>query len=212
MVRISGWCTFVMVCGATAWALGRPPLIDPPTPPPCAADGTCYPKTSEWGYYPSRWRTWPGVELEPTPSKSPTEAGGRVSPELGPSETPPAEVEDAAAPPTSPRREKPTETPSAPSTMPPAGETGESPNVPLPDAERPSLGPPEESPLGRPIQSLGPSSDNDPPPALPRTISLRTPTTPARQSIVAPSVRSAAPRVSTSDPPPSPPWAQSASL
>lgn len=209
MVRISGWCTLMVVSGATAWAMGRPPLIDPPTPPPCAADGTCYPKTSEWGYYQSRWRTWPGAELEPTPSKAPTEAGGRISPELGHSEPPPAEFEDAAAPPSSPRREKPIETPSAPPTMPPPGETGESPSGPRP--ERPSLAPPDET-LGRPIDTLGPSSNNDPPPALPRSFSARTPSVPNYRGTSAPTVRQVSPQVSTIDPPPSPPWAQSASL
>lgn len=211
MIRLSGCSAFVIVCGATAWALGRPPLIDPPTPPPCAADGTCYPNTSEWGYYPSRWRTWPGVSLEPTPSKGPTQADGRVSEELGHSETPPAELEDAAAPPSSPRREKPAEAPPTPGTMPPADETGESPGMPLPRPERPSLAPPDES-LGQPIDTLGPSSDNDPPPALPRSLSAHVPSTSIHRAATLPSVRPATSRVSTSDPPPSPPWAQSASL
>ena len=213
MVRLSGWCTIVMVCGSTAWAMGRPPLIDPPTPPPCAADGTCYPKTGEWGYYQGRWRTWPGVNLEPTPAKSPTEADGQVSPELGHAETPPAELEDAAAPPSSPRREEPAEAPPAPGSVPPGGETNESPlpSMPRPGVERPSLAPPDES-LGNPIDSLGPTSDSDPPPTLPRALSARTPSTPNVRISPTPNVRPVAPRVSTSDPAPSPPWAQSASL
>lgn len=213
MVRFSGWCTFLVVCGSTAWVMGRPPLIDPPTPPPCAADGTCYPKTAEWGYYEGRWRTWPGVNLEPTPATQPA-ADGRISPELGHSEPPPAELEDAAAPPSSPRREEPAEAPPAPGTMPPGAESGESamPSMPRPSVERPSLGPPPDETMGNPIDSLGPSSDNDPPPSLPRAFSATTPSTSNRRAISAPRVQPSTPRVSTNDPPPSPPWAQSASL
>ena len=113
MKRFCGWCAFSIVCCVAGLAAGRAPLIDPPTPPPCAADGTCYPNTGEWGYYPARWRTWPGATLEPTPAKSPTEAEGQVSPELGHTETPPAELEDAAAPPSSPKREEQPEGPPA---------------------------------------------------------------------------------------------------
>jgi hypothetical protein len=200
MIRLTLWCTGLMVCGTTGLALGRAPLIDPPTPPPCAADGTCYPKTGEWGYYPARWRTWPGVNLEPTPSKSPTAADDQVSPELGRSETPPADLEDAAAPPSSPRREESEEAPPVPGGEPPAGGKPESalPNVPLPDAET--------------AAPFGPTSDSDPPPALPKSL-LSQRTAPDRRPVAKMAgPRSAAARVSTSDPPPVPPWAQSVSL
>ena len=46
------WLLLIAACGTASLAMGRAPLIDPPTPPPCAADGTCYPNTGEWGYYP----------------------------------------------------------------------------------------------------------------------------------------------------------------
>lgn len=206
MNRLVAWCTGLTVCGATGLALGRAPLIDPPTPPPCAADGTCYPKTGEWGWYQSRWRTWPGDQLEPTPSTSPT-AAGQVSPELSNSETPPADLEDAAAPPSSPRREEAEEAPPVPGGEPPSKKTGESslPNVPLPDAETPS--------------PLGPTTDQDPPPALPRSLTSRLSVPGAQQAL--PGQRqatrvvgshSATAGVSTNDPPPAPPWAQSAAL
>lgn len=199
MNRHTTWGLSVAICCTSGVALGRAPLIDPPTPPPCAADGICYPNTGGWGYYPARWRTWPGTQLEPTPAKSPTESG-RVSPELGPSEPPPAEVEDAAAPPSSARPREPTDAATSgesPSAIPPNGESV-LPDVPLPDAER--------------LSPLGPTSESDPPPALPRSLSAssqrpdRAPRSPASVS------RPAAARVSTNDPPPAPPWAQSASL
>jgi hypothetical protein len=190
------FCSLV-VCSVTGLARGRSPLpIDPPTPPPCAADGTCYPNTCEWGYYPSRWRTWPGDQLQPTPSKAPTEAEGQVSPELGHSETPPPELEDAAAPPSSPKRDEPPAAAEGPS----ATDNGETslPNVPLPDDETPS--------------PLGPTSEHDPPPPLPRSLSSKLPATGSRHTATPIGVRPTPPRVSTGDPPPSPPWAQSAAL
>jgi hypothetical protein len=32
---------------------------DCPLPPPCAAEGGCYPKRDTWGYYPNQWNRWP---------------------------------------------------------------------------------------------------------------------------------------------------------
>jgi hypothetical protein len=200
MNRLFAWSTGLVVCGATGLAMGRAPLIDPPTPPPCAADGTCYPKTGEWGYYPGRWRAWPGVNLEPTPSKSPTAADDQVSPELGRSETPPAELEDAAAPPSSPRREESEEVPPVPGGEPPAGGKADSslPTVPLPDAET--------------AAPIGPTSETDPPPALPRSLMTRHTVPGQRSAARMAGSRPATAGVSTNDPPPAPPWAQSASL
>ena len=76
-------CALATCCTA-GLAMGRSPLpIDPPTPPPCAADGTCYPNTGEWGYYPSRWRPWPGDQLVPTPSDAePTPAEQESQPRV----------------------------------------------------------------------------------------------------------------------------------
>lgn len=196
MKRWISCCTFGFVLGVAGLSLGRPPLIDPPSPPPCAADGSCYPNTCEWGYYPSRWRTWPGSNLEPTPRQAPKEIPGRISPELGPSETPPAELEDAAAPPSTPKHEEQKESATPPGERPAEGENTEPsmPKVPLPNVE---------------TSPLGPTSEQDPPPTLPRSLSLGVRTTVPNQASAA---RPAAPRVSTSDPPPAPPWAQSAAL
>ncbi|MGE3240788.1 MAG: hypothetical protein AB7G28_18115 [Pirellulales bacterium] len=198
MKRFEIWCFLFSICTVCETSRGGAPLIDPPTPPPCAADGICYPNTGKWGFYQARWRTWPGAKLEPT-AKSPTEAG-RISEELGPAETPPAEMEDAAAPPSSARpREEGSE--KTPGEKPPAAAPGgEStlPNVPLPDAEKAS--------------PLGPTGEHDPPPTLPRSL---TGTSRSQGQGRAPSLqlrRPANARVSTNDPPPAPPWAQSASL
>jgi hypothetical protein len=217
MKRFCGWSTLVIACGVAGLADGRAPLIDPPSPPPCAADGTCYPNTGGWGYYQARWRTWPGTQLEPTPAKTSGTSGREgqeVSEELSHTEPPPADLEDAAAPPASSRREEPKEGPPAEGEQ-PAAEGGESapPNVPLPDAEA--------SPFG----SRG---DQDPPPALPRSLSATsrnavpraaaatTGALPAPSRVAAPAQSRmstpAASRVSTSDPAPAPPWAQSAAL
>lgn len=199
MKRTGIWCLLLAAGAVTETALAGAPLIDPPTPPPCAADGICYPNTGGWGYYPSRWRTWPGTRLEPTPAKSPTEAG-QISPELSPAETPPAELEDAAAPPTSARpREKAGESATGEKSpaAPPGGDTT-LPNVPLPDAEKSS--------------PLGVGSDHDPPPALPLSMAEKSRNQGDVRGPTLPLHRPANSRVSTNDPPPAPPWAQSASL
>jgi hypothetical protein len=204
MKRICGCCTLWIVCGVAGLAAGRAPLIDPPSPPPCAADGSCYPNRGEWGWYQARWRTWPGVNLEPTPAKRPTPIEGRVSPELGPSETPPAELEDAAAPPASPKREEAPEAPPG-GEKPPAAEGGE-PKLPTSPLQ-------ESTPL-RELESHppGPTTEVDPPPSLPRSLSARLPNAERKSSPSAVRGRAAASQVSTGDPPPTPPWAQSAAL
>ncbi len=193
---------------ADAQVVGR---IDPPTPPPCAADGTCYPNTCRWGFYPGRWRTWPGTELAPEPtSAAPTPAEQkRVSEELGHSETPPAELEDAAAPPSSPKHEPPAAAPESNEKPPTSGGDGlppGMPDVPLPDVETPST-----APLVAP-----PTSQADPPPALPSALSrLRSEWggSATTGQAAAPVVRKPGiSRVPSGDPPPSPPWGHSAAL
>lgn len=49
----------------------------PPTPAPCAADGSCLPKRATWGYYGTSWRPWPGdnAGIRPTPAATPEERG-----------------------------------------------------------------------------------------------------------------------------------------
>jgi hypothetical protein len=225
MNRLTTLSCSLAICGVTSLAWGQLPLIDPPTPPPCAADGTCYPNTCRWGYYPSRWRTWPGTEMAPEPSSAgPTPADQqRVSPELGHSETPPAELEDAAAPPSSPRHEPPA-APGQEQASPDGSGDGfpqGMPNVPLPDAESPSTSPlttPPPSPLMTPPPSpltTPPTSGFDPPPTFPSALSMRSgrsPSAPVGQAIAPPVQKPGVSRVTSSDPPPSPPWIHSASL
>jgi hypothetical protein len=208
MKRLKTLTGLLLASGVANFAAGRSPIpMDPPTPPPCAADGTCYPRTAEWGYYPVRWRTWPGAGMEPTPSPvSPTPADRRVSDELGHSEPPPAELEDAAAPPSSPKRQAPSVEP------PPLPEEGAEGAAPPPETTSPDSTLPDV-PLPDDENNLfGPTSEHDPPPALPRTFSNQTRGQRTRQAAALPQRRPTTARVSTTDPPPAPPWAQSASL
>ena len=82
--------------GGVSCAFAATPLpIDRPTPPPCAADGTCYPNKGSFGWYQCRWRKWPGEELQPTPAGvQPTPAEVQKGTDLNPFEAPSAEHED----------------------------------------------------------------------------------------------------------------------
>ena len=165
-----------------------PGLIDRPSPPPCAADGTCYPNKEVWGYYPGRWRTWPGVSGLPTPSTlEPTPAD--LGPELSPHETPRPEVEDRQAPPATTKRQ--------PASLPVEAAEGGAESEPTP----PQFTPPTPTGL--------PTSDADPPPAFPLSLTVQAgtfaPAATARS-------RTDASTRSTGDPPPAPPWNHRASL
>ena len=177
-------------CGCASLAHAQiPGLIDRPSPPPCAADGMCYPNTEAWGYYQGRWRTWPGVGLEPTPSTAeppPADLG----PELTPHETPPPELEDKQAPPATTKRQ-PTPLPLQPA------EEGSETDTPPPQM-------PSTSPTGLP------TSDADPPPAFP--LSLMTHTHSPVRNAGSPGLRTDASQATASDPPPAPPWNHRASL
>ena len=163
-----------------AFAMGEfasahdPPPLDRPTPPPCCADGLCYPNPTTWGVYPTRWRRWPGVvdaALEPSPAPEP----GELGPEVPSYEPPPAEEEDRRAPPPTQRRRPaapPAEEEAGPG-GPPEGEDG-APSFESPSFDRPSL---EERPAetpgiptfpwDQPAPEAEPTSDADPPPAPP---------------------------------------------
>jgi hypothetical protein len=189
--------TFLLgVSYAQTSVAGSPPL-DRPTPPPCCADGLCYPNYSTYGWYPTRWRRWPTEPGEhvPTPGQPPAPLG----PDLRPYETPPPEEEDRRAPPPSmpPRAEEaavappasepgtsaptgqpPTETPRTTEPTPPGSST---PPAPLfePIEETPPTAPLNTTPSTRlPLEpgptttppfedDAMPTSDLDPPPALP---------------------------------------------
>jgi hypothetical protein len=71
-----------------------------PSPPPCCADGYCYPNYETWGHYKTRWRRWP-IELAATaPSRAPTTPSA-PRPDVPSYEVLPPEEEDRRAPPPS---------------------------------------------------------------------------------------------------------------
>jgi hypothetical protein len=182
-------CVLASMGVASAANAQIPGLIDRPSPPPCAADGTCYPNTDAWGYYPGRWRTWPGVALEPTPSTiSPTPAD--LGPELAPHETPPPELEDKQAPPATTKRQP------SPLGAEPTENGGDAEPVP------PQI--PQTPPTGLP------TSDADPPPAFP--LSLLSGGQPAAPPAITKQVPANTAHRTANDPPPAPPWGQQASL
>jgi hypothetical protein len=134
-----------------------------PSPPPCCADGVCYPNYITWGHYATRWRRWPLEQPMPIPEE--LRPPPPLGPEVQPYEAPSAEEEDRRAPPpTPPRGEEPTPPvpapPSgeAPTAAPPAGAPGEQPS------ERPAT-----APLGPPARAVppGPTGDWVPPPSPP---------------------------------------------
>src|SRR3972149_6584192 len=162
-------CCLLAGCGLASLAWGRSPIpLDPPTPPPCAADGTCYPNRGAWGWYQSRWRRWPGDELAPIPTGAEPTPAERIGPELQPTEIPSPGLEGAAAPPPPPTTKKrpagPEATDGEPSASP--GPDGGAPATPPSGVP---LAPPYESPPPVPLESPFPdtTSDLDPPPALP---------------------------------------------
>ncbi len=163
-------------------------LIDRPSPPPCAADGTCYPNTESWGYYQAQWRTWPGVAAEPATSKlEPTPAD--LGPELTPHETPPPELEDKQAPPASTKRP---------------------PQAPPQPAEEGAEGEATPPPTAPPTPTGLPTGDADPPPAFPLSLSARASSAIAIGAPTAP--RRDARGATSNDPPPTPPWSHRASM
>jgi hypothetical protein len=177
----------VMLCwsGLSGVFAASPVPIDCPTPPPCAADGTCYPNETTWGWYPCHWRKWPGEELVPTP------AGGQPTPAelkgsgLNPYETPTPEREEEKAPPSTKKTEA--NSTAAPTGEPPAPSEGAGPSRSGPaGAPTGPITPPQSAPTRgystpsyptpykpTPTPSAGarqPTSDADPPPALPRQL------------------------------------------
>ncbi len=140
-----------MALGAQANAAGpgHPGIIDRPTPPPCCADGVCYPNPVTWGAYPTRWRRWPTVALGAAPAD--TAAPGAPDDALPPFEVPRKEEEDRRAPPpTQPVEERPTEGEGEPAT--PGGPTSEFPPATQPGGVTPptTLIPPPSTNLSPP--------------------------------------------------------------
>lgn len=159
------------------------------TPCPCAADGICRPKRETWGFYESRWRTWPG---EPTPrpraadSQTPDEADAPQN--LPEYELPLPEQEDLRVPPKSKKKkdgdeesdagEEPIEIPGAAPFGLPAEEPGQL--LPGPEAAPADEGGFDIDPFG--VLPEVPQME-DAPPALPA--SLRQAVAPKRMPRVA---------------------------
>jgi hypothetical protein len=137
-----------------------------PSPPPCCADGVCYPNYMTWGHYATRWRRWP-IEF-PTPVPEELRPPAPLAPDVRAFEPPTAEEEDQRAPPpTPPRAEEAAET-APPAGGPPAG----GPPTQAPPAGAPTERPaerPATTPLAPPARGAAqpPTGDWDPPPELP---------------------------------------------
>jgi hypothetical protein len=233
--------TGVLLFGLMGAVTAAPPPLDRPTPPPCCADGHCFANSVTYGWYETRWRRWPcecgeaipGGQL--TPATPPTPRPG----ELPAYDVPTAEEEDRRAPlPTAPRGED--QSIRGPATNGPAG-PGASPSSGAPGqpGAQPPVGPfgplgkpagesttprrsglPAYEPRGAGSESIhttpsGPSSELDPPPALPfgtPAIIQPSPIREANQRPTAP-VRQTAPAAAAvpgDDPPPSLPAALAA--
>ncbi|MDC0936611.1 hypothetical protein OAS39_10015 [Pirellulales bacterium] len=74
-----------LVASAAAIVFGPAALFaaHPPTPPPCAADGTCLPKWTTWGVYKTNWRPWPGDNAGITPTPAASEPSPGSAEDLG---------------------------------------------------------------------------------------------------------------------------------
>ncbi len=215
--------TGLLLAGMGSVSLASPPPLDRPTPPPCCADGRCYPNPLTYGWYETRWRRWPLECMEPIPA-------GQMGPtsqqpgEMNTFEPPGANEEDRKAPPPTTPREEPLRAPATnaepggtenrpPGGQPPAGPLMQ-PGEPVePGSPRRSLPPYEpQVPGPKSLNSTGPTSDLDPPPALPfgpRTLNQAPPVRAASQPSEAPVRRPvrATGGPPSDDPPPSLPGA-----
>jgi len=92
---------FAIVCGlgmplgiADGQARGQA-ACRPATPSPCAADGVCRPKRDTWGWYQTKWRSWPGEKVGMTPTEvEEIEAEDKIEKGLEGFELPTPEQED----------------------------------------------------------------------------------------------------------------------
>jgi hypothetical protein len=213
----------LLLLGLGSASLAAPPPLDRPSPPPCCADGRCYPNSWTFGWYETRWRRWPVECLEPG-------LGGQQMPTppegLLPYEPPsPIDEDRKAPPPTTPPEDQtrgpaPTAAPgggenrtlpgpTGPIAIPPQGPLRQPGEPPEPSTPRRGLPPYEpQGPTPRSLDGTGSTSDADPPPALPfgpgmisgaPTVrdTIRQPVLPAHQPA------ESTPVTSEDDPPPS---------
>ncbi|MEX2317716.1 MAG: hypothetical protein WD669_11230 [Pirellulales bacterium] len=183
MNRVTAMSLVVTLCFTADIAAAINPPLERPTPPPCCADGVCYAHARTYGYFQTRWRTWPGLGVAPMPTLQ-TPPSNQI-PGFPTYETPTPEKEDLQAPPltkASPEtsavetpgalpQTKPLETPALPiprptTTLPLPGipqPTLPQPALPQPTGTQPSVPRPATTPLGE----LKPPDALDPPPAPP---------------------------------------------
>lgn len=125
------------------------PSVDGALPPPCSADGICYPKPETFGFHRTRWRRWPGDEATgPAPTPAEATEGDEL---LQPFDTPAPELEDQQAPP--PIEDDP-------------GAESDEPDDELPPLEIDLPPLPDRPPLNQPF-APPPPADEDGPPGLP---------------------------------------------
>jgi len=138
-----------------------------PSPPPCCADGICYPNYEYWGHYTTRWRPWPGELAATTPGGATAPPAAR--PGVPTYEVLPPEEEDRRAPPPSAPRGKPVELApqkeAAPERTRETAPTTSSPAAPIPPQDGPGTELTPESILGLPPEEIGPGGTS--PPATP---------------------------------------------
>jgi hypothetical protein len=212
----------LLIFGLGSATFAGPPPLDRPSPPPCAADGRCYPNPLTYGWYETRWRRWPLECIEQGPP-------GQTTPQplegIDTTEKPGKTTEDQKAPPPTEPREEPIRTP-VPNTG-PSGQGGtQQPGVitPVPLPAGPLLQP-GETPPASPYRNLppynpgGPSGksglkestsidESDPPPALPFGPRSVMPAAPVREASRPPALpirrpARAASNAPNDDPPPS---------
>ena len=163
--------------------------VDHATPAPCCAEGCCTPRRDSFGHYNTRWRRWPGDELDTTLSPEKATEG---DPLLTPTDAPPPIEEDQQAPPsiedsTADSAAGSDEAPQLEITLPPLPDVRPERVNPLPTREEPEAeGPfgamPDELPVVaaepekvvEPIRvAQKPKHADDPPPPLPPSFGER---------------------------------------
>jgi hypothetical protein len=213
----------LMLLGLGSASLAAPPPLDRPSPPPCCADGRCYPNPWTFGWYETRWRRWPVECLEPFPAgqqlPTPPDSLPPYEPPLDvdedrkapPPTTPPEESVGGPASGTSPGGTEPRTLPgpTGPITLPPQGILRQPGEPTEPTTPRRGLPPYEpQGPTPRSLDGTGPTSDSDPPPSLPfgpgvvhdvpaMRDAIRQPAAPMHQP------STATPEATEDDPPPS---------
>jgi hypothetical protein len=186
-LKLSAMGLLALVASLASTFAAGPPLTRP-TPPPCCVDGVCHAHASTFGYFPTRWRVWPGLGVAPEPKIEETPV--REIPGVRPFEMPPPEEEDRQAPPPT---KSPAKTTTGTPAATPAGEvpvgqptttpleqlgpgTGGAEGTPSPLTVPPIGIPQGATPYGRPAISTPDSSapgtmppTNVVPPTLPET-------------------------------------------